>query len=155
MRAALLAALLAAPVTAAEGPWFEGVAEAWGLAFRHHHGGSGRRYMVETVVGGVVLFDYDGDGDHDVFFVDGGELPGYTGEPPGSRLYRNDGPGRFLDVTGRAGVAVAGYGAGGTAGDVDGDGDLDLYVTAFGVDQLFENAGDGTFEDATAAAGLG
>jgi hypothetical protein len=154
-RAALLASLLAAPLAAVEGPWFEDVTTAWGLAFRHHHGGSGRRYMVETVVGGVVLLDYDGDGDHDAFFVDGGVLPGYVGEPARSRLYRNDGPGRFVEVTERSAVVVTGYGAGGTAGDVDGDGDLDLYVTAFGTDQLFRNVGDGTFEDATAAAGLG
>ncbi|MCI0583093.1 MAG: VCBS repeat-containing protein, partial [Chloroflexi bacterium] len=133
----------------------EEVAGAWGLDFRHHHGGSGRRYMVETVVGGVVLLDYDGDGDQDVLFVDGGALPGYGGEPPRSRLYRNDAAGRFVEVTEPAGIAVSGYGAGAVAGDVEGDGDLDLYVTAFGPDQLFRNHGDGTFEEATAQAGLG
>ena len=69
---------------------FREVAAEWGIDFRHRHGGSGERYMVETVVGGVVLFDYDGDGDVDALFVDGGLLPGYEGPPPGSRLYRND-----------------------------------------------------------------
>ncbi|MGH9381240.1 MAG: CRTAC1 family protein [Thermoanaerobaculia bacterium] len=145
-------------LAAAEGPSriaFREVSEAWHLDFRHHHGGSGERYMVETVAGGVVLFDYDDDGDLDVFFVDGGRLPGYQGEAPRSRLFRNDGPGRFVDVTDRSGIRVTSYGMGGVAGDVDGDGDLDLYVTAFGRNQLFLNRGDGTFEDRTGAGGVG
>lgn len=134
---------------------FREVSDAWHLDFRHRHGGSGERYMVETVAGGVVLFDYDGDGDLDVFFVDGGRLPGYRDEAPRSRLFRNDGAGRFVDVTNGSGIRVKSYGMGGVAGDVDGDGDLDLYVTAFGRNQLFINRGDGTFEDRTEAAGVG
>lgn len=134
---------------------FREVSDAWHLEFRHRHGGSGERYMVETVAGGVVLFDYDGDGDLDVFFVDGGRLPGYRGEAPRSRLFRNDGAGRFVDVTDGSGIRVKSYGMGGVVGDVDGDGDLDLYVTAFGRNQLFINRGDGTFEDRTEAAGVG
>jgi hypothetical protein len=131
------------------------VAAAWGIDFRHHNAATGRRYMVETVNGGVVIFDYDGDGDEDVFFVDGGTLPGYAGERARSRLFRNDGPGRFVDVTERSRIVVSGYGAGATAGDVDGDGDLDLFVTALGPSQLFRNEGDGTFRDVTAPAGVG
>ncbi|HZF12898.1 MAG TPA: CRTAC1 family protein [Thermoanaerobaculia bacterium] len=143
-----------APATA--GPFrFREVASAWGIDFRHHHGGSGKHYMVETVGGGVVLFDYDGDGDLDVLFVDSGALPGYQGEAPKTRLFRNDGNGRFVDVTDRSGIKVKAYGMGGTAGDVDGDGNLDLYISAFGPDQLFHNNGDGTFTDVTAKAGLG
>src|SRR6185369_16585072 len=109
-----LLSLAAAPPAAAE-LRFREVAAAWGLDFHHHHGGSGQRYMVETMVGGVVLFDFDGDGDPDAFFVDGGVLPGYQGEPPRSRLLRNDG-GRFVDVTDRSGIAVTGYGCGAVAG---------------------------------------
>ena len=111
--------------------------------------------MMETVVGGVVVFDYDGDGDQDLLFVDAAPLPGYTGEPPKSRLFRNDGPGHFVDVTETARLAVAGYGAGATAGDVDGDGDLDLFVSVFGADRLLRNQGDGTFADVTAGSGAG
>ncbi|MGH9749686.1 MAG: ATP-binding protein, partial [Candidatus Polarisedimenticolia bacterium] len=71
------------PVDAAAAPApaairFREVSERWGLAFRHHHGGSGARHMMETVVGGVVVFDYDGDGDQDVVYVDAGPLPGYA-----------------------------------------------------------------------------
>ncbi len=110
--------------------------------------------MVETMVGGVVLFDYDNDGDADLFGVDGGALPGYGGEPARSRLLRND-DGHFVDVTQDSGITSDFYGAGGTAGDVDGDGDVDLYLTSFGANRLWLNNGDGTFRDATAAAGVG
>ena len=133
---------------------FRDIGEAWGIRFRHHNGRTGEFYMPETVGAGVVLFDYDSDGDNDIFLVDSGELPGYEGEPWSSILYRND-TGRFVDVTERSGIRVAGYGMGATAGDIDGDLDLDLYVTAFGRNQLFRNEGDGTFSDITEQAGVG
>jgi hypothetical protein len=152
---AILLALAAWPANAEsiEGIRFREVSKAWGLDFRHHHGGSGQRYFVETMSGGVVMLDYDLDGDEDLFFVDGGKLPGYTGEEPRSRLYRNDG-GRFVDRTDASGIRLAGYGSGGAAGDVDNDGDPDLFITEFGADQLFVNQGDGTFVDGTARAGV-
>ena len=100
------------------------------------------------------MFDYDGDGDQDVLLVDGAAMPGYEGEPPLSRLYRNDASARFVDVSIHSGIDVKGYGMGGTAADVDLDGDLDLYVTAWGSNQLFENR-DGRFVDVTSRAGVG
>lgn len=153
LRAVLLLLLLAVP--AAAQLRFREVSQAWGLSFRHHHGGSGQFYMTETMGSGVAVFDYDLDGDPDVFYVDSGAMRGYQGETPRSVLLRNDGGGRFVDVTGRSGIRVTSYGMGATAGDVDGDSDLDLYVSAFGPDQLFRNDGDGTFTEVTARAGLG
>ncbi|HVR29115.1 MAG TPA: CRTAC1 family protein [Thermoanaerobaculia bacterium] len=153
-------ALLLAGTAWASGLELREVSHAWGLDFRHRHGGSGQRYMVETMVGGVVVFDYDGDGDPDVVFVDGGRLPGYQGEEPRTRLFRNEGRVgdagalRFVDVTDRAGLTLPAYGCGGAAGDVDGDGDLDLYLTAFGPNALYRNEGDGTFTEVGAAAGV-
>jgi hypothetical protein len=159
-RAVGLAALLASSVLAAIVPAaaeirFRDVTRDWGIDFRHHQGFSGQFFMVESMGSGVAIFDYDGDGDQDLLLVDGGVTPGYQGEEPASKLYRNEGGGQFLGITGGLGLGVAGYGMGATAGDVDGDGDLDLYVTAYGSNQLFRNAGDGTFTDVTAAAGVG
>lgn len=154
-------ALMAVPPlaipTATGQPLFRETGTAWGLEFHHNAGFSGRKYMVETMGGGVVLFDYDGDGDDDAFFIDGGPLPGYEGPAPRSRLLRNDagpdGP-RFVDVTDRSSIDFGGYGAGGVAGDVDADGDLDLYVTAFGGNHLYLNLGDGSFRAAGAERGV-
>lgn len=159
-RAALLLAValsaVPAPCQAEESSLsgrFREVAAAWGVDFRHHHGGSGHRYMIETMVGGVVIFDFDGDGDDDIFFVDGGVLPGYEGETPRSRLFRNDG-GRFVDYTDRSGIDFDGYGSGAVSGDYDDDGDIDLYITAVRANSLWENNGDGTFVEVTAEAGV-
>jgi len=149
---AALALLLAAPLLASDIRLRPAAAE-WRLDFRHHNASTGRRFIVETAVGGVVIFDFDGDGDEDVFFVDGGALPGYDGESARSRLYRNDG-GRFVDATERSRIVVGGYGAGAVAGDVEGDGDLDLYVTELGTNQLFRNDGDGSFTEVGATAGV-
>ncbi len=155
----VVALTLLAPAQAVDGGQirFREASETWSLDFRHNAGFTGRMYMVETIGGGVVLFDYDGDGDDDAFFIDGGTLPGYNGPPPRSRLLRNDASAKgpmFVDVTTSAGIDFDGYGKGGAAGDVDGDGDLDLYVTAFGPNELFLNLGDGRFRSAGAARGV-
>src|SRR5262249_33133916 len=103
------------------------------------------------------VFDFDGDGRQDLFFVQSGRLPGYKPKGPlRSALYRNLGSGSFEDVTGRAGVGGPDrYSFGCTAGDVDGDGFRDLYVTYYGPNVLYHNNGDGTFTDVTAGAGVG
>lgn len=152
--AAALAALLVLPAQAG-GIRFREAAEAVGIDFVHEHGGTGEFYMIETMGSGVVAFDYDLDGDQDLVFVQSGALPLEGDGSGGPVLYRNDGEAGFVDVTARAGLASSSYGMGGTAADIDQDGDSDLYVTAFGVNRLFTNRGDGTFADTTASSGVG
>lgn len=154
----LLSFLIARPAAAGEFR-FVNVAADRGIDFVQVNGASGKKYSIETMGGGVGLFDYDGDGDLDAYLVNGAVLPGFTmvGTPV-NRLYRNDGAASgwsFTDVTGEAGVGDSGYGMGCAVGDYDNDGDLDLYVTNFGSNVLYRNEGDGTFTDVTAAAGVG
>jgi hypothetical protein len=127
-----------------------------GITFVHTDGSSGRRYIVETVSCGLALLDYDGDGDIDIYFLNGAALPGLElPEPPRNALYRNDGNWKFTEVTKQAGVGDTGYGLGVCVGDYDNDGDQDIYVNNFGPNVLYRNNGDGTFTDATHAAGVG
>src|SRR5688572_26956086 len=112
--------------------------------------------MAEQMGAGAALFDYDNDGDLDVFLVQSGTL-GSAARDMASRLFRNELEGgrlRFTDVTDRAGVGWRAYGMGTTVADYDGDGDLDLFLTSFGPELLYRNNGDGTFTDVTAAAGV-
>ena len=121
------------------------------IPFTHVNGAKGSFYMHEIMGPGAALFDYDNDGDLDAFLVQGEGT---------SRLFRNDltgaGPAtlRFTDVTSSAGIALRSYGMGTAAGDYDNDGDLDLFVSAFGADTLYRNNGNGTFTDATREAGV-
>ncbi len=126
-----------------------------GITFRHTDGSSGRRYIVETVTAGVATFDYDNDGDLDIYFLNGAPTPGCrVAPPPRNALYRNDGDWHFSDVTEAAGVGDAGFGLGVAVADYDNDGNLDLYLNNFGPNVLYRNNGDGTFRDVTAPAGV-
>jgi hypothetical protein len=115
-----------------------------------------RRYSIETMTGGVAVFDYNNDGLLDVFFTNGAEIPSLEKSNSGfyNRLFRNNGDGTFTDVTERAGLHGAGYSMGAAAGDYDNDGFVDLYVAGFNRNQLFHNNGDGTFTDVTEKAGV-
>ncbi|MHC4698809.1 MAG: CRTAC1 family protein [Planctomycetota bacterium] len=126
-----------------------------GITFKHTDGGCGKRYVVETVSAGLALFDYDGDGDVDIYFLNGAPLKGASVDvTPTNALYRNDGDWKFTDVTNRAGVGDRGYGLGVAVGDYDNDGDGDLYLNNYGPNVLYRNDGDGTFTDVTAEAGV-
>lgn len=126
------------------------------LAFRHTDGSSGRRYIVETVTAGLALFDYDGDGRIDIYFLNGAATPGCHADPPlRNALYRNDGDWQFSEVTQQAGVGDLGFGLGVAVGDYDNDGFPDVYVNNFGPNVLYRNNGDGTFDEATVEAGVG
>ena len=153
--------LAAAGAAAPEPPLgfsFEDVAEAAGLRAMTVFGGrEANRYLLETTGCGAAFFDYDGDGRPDVFLVNGTTLEGFPeGQEPRNHLYRNRGDGTFEDVTARAGLGAAhGWGQGVCAGDVENDGDVDLFVTYYGQNRFYRNRGDGTFEEATEKAGLG
>ncbi len=125
------------------------------LPFRYDRGESGSAWPVEVTGGGVGLLDFDHDGDLDLFFAQGVPLPvGSRTDPPADVLLRNDGDGRFNDVSTEAGLSSKGYGQGVTVADFDGDGDPDVYVTRYGTNTLWRNDG-GRFTDATAEAGVG
>ncbi|MGE3310024.1 MAG: CRTAC1 family protein [Limisphaerales bacterium] len=143
-------------VPAADSPIrFDDVTRQTGITFVHTDGSSGRRYIVETVASGLALFDFDGDGDEDIYFLNGAPLPGSRIDPPPrNALYRNDGHWKFTDVTEMAGVGDTGYGLGVCVGDYDNDGDEDLYLNNFGPNVLYRNNGDGTFTDVTRQAGV-
>jgi len=128
-------------------PFIDATAQT-GPDFVHANGAAGDLLLPEVIGPGGALFDYDNDGDLDLFVVQGA---GKTG----GRLFRNDasqaGPRfRFTDVTDRSGIVATGYGMGAATGDYDNDGWIDLYVTNMGSNQLFRNNGDGTFSDVTA-----
>ena len=153
-------------------PIFKEVADQVGLNFRHYNGMTGKFFLPEIMGSGAALFDYDNDGDLDVFIVQGSVLepdvnPGDTlfrwreSEPPRGRLFRNDlviGKDgsrtlKFTDVTQQSGIVATGYGMGVAVGDVNNDGRPDLYLTNLGHNQLYLNQGDGTFVDATKKSG--
>lgn len=143
------------PAASDTGIQFVDVTQEAGIHWKHTDGRSGRKYFMETLGSGAAFFDYDADGDADLYFVDGAPLPGYVPEEiPTNRLYRNDGDGTFTDVTKIVGVGDTGYGHGCAVGDYNSDGHLDLYVTNYGTNRLYRNNGDGTFTDVAETAGV-
>ena len=143
------------PVKADTGVQFVDVTQEAGIHWTHSDGRSGQKYFMETLGSGAAFFDYDADGDADLYFVNGAPLPGYVAkEIPTNCLYQNNGDGTFTDVTEKAGVGDTGYGHGCAVGDYNNDGQLDLYVTNYGTNRLYRNNGDGTFTDVAGVAGV-
>jgi hypothetical protein len=150
---------------AAAAPIFE-VKPLRGIDFLLQNSPTARKFLIETMPGGVALFDYNNDGLLDIFMVNGGRITERLRVPENfdrsnprywNRLYHQNRDGSFLDVTQAAGLASAGngnYGMGVAVGDYDNDGNADLYVTSYGKNVLYHNNGDGTFTDVTAKAGV-
>ena len=131
---------------------FKEVTADAGITFRHANGMAGEKLLPETMGSGVAFLDYDNDGDPDLFLVNSCPWPdAKAGAKPTQCLYRNDGSGRFTDVTKEAGLDKTFFGMGVAVGDYDNDGDSDLYVTAVGGGRLFRNDA-GKFVDVTEAA---
>ncbi len=131
------------------------VTKETGIDFIHTDGGSGKFYAVEPFSAGLALFDYDNDGDIDIYFLNGAPLKGTkVDKVPKNALYRNEGNWKFSDVTEKAGVGDTGYGLGVAVGDYDNDGYSDIYVNNWGPNVLYRNNGDGTFTDVTKKAGV-
>jgi hypothetical protein len=139
---------------------------AKGIDFVLRNSPTSRKYLIETMPGGVALLDYNDDGLLDVFLVNAGRVPAVMRSPVDfdrrnpsywNRLYRQNKDGTFTDVTAQAGLQHAGdtnYGMGVAVGDYDNDGFPDIYITNFGKNILYHNNGDGTFTDVTAKAGV-
>src|SRR5262245_42154624 len=143
---------------------FADITTQTGINFKHAASPTTKKYLPETMGGGVALFDYDNDGRLDIFLVNGapisdptakGAIPRKTGPEYWNRLYHQKADGTFEDVTEKAGLEGVGYGMGVAIGDYDNDGFEDLYLTAYGGNRLYHNNGDGTFNDVTQKAGVG
>ncbi len=156
----------------APAPIFDEVADQTGLRFRHYNGMTGKLFLPEVMGAGVALLDFDGDGDLDIFLVQGSTLspaddPKRTLFPwreqgePRSALFRNDliigkdgtRSMKFVDVTEQSRLRANGYGMGAAVGDINNDGWPDLYVCDLGANHLYLNNRDGTFKDVTTTAG--
>jgi len=158
----VLAALWAAcPAGAApaDSPQFVDATRTAGIDFRYTFGGTKEMTRILEATGpGLALFDADGDGDLDLYLVNGAWVDGLSTDERAksatSRLFRNDGKMKFTDVTQASGTGHHGSGMGCAAADYDGDGDIDLFLTCYGPNVLYRNKGDGTFENVAVQAGV-
>src|SRR5215217_7477461 len=137
-------------------PTFEEVSPSTSkITWTHNNAQSPDRQLPETVGAGCAFFDYDNDGWMDIYLVNSGPSDFFSPKTPlKNALYRNNHDGTFTDVTDKAGVAGGTFGMGAAAGDFDGDGWQDVYVTSYGRNLLYRNKGDGTFADVTDKAGV-
>ena len=151
-----LLAQLSKPVAALAPIRFRNVASAAGLNFVLENSPTAEKHLIETMPGGVAVFDYDGDGLPDIFITNGASVPSLIKSAPKyhNRLFRNLGGMKFKDVTAEAGLAGVGYSIGASAADYDNDGHVDLFVAGVNENHMYRNLGNGKFEDVTARAGI-
>ncbi len=155
LASALVASVLPGPARAESAIRFTEVTRAAGIRFLNMYGGVRTKELIlETTGTGAAFFDYDGDGDQDLFLANGSRLGYDESQSLSAALFRNDGAGRFAEVTGPAGLESYGWGQGVATVDHENDGDLDLLVTRYGRNLFFRNRGDGTFEEVAARFGL-
>jgi enediyne biosynthesis protein E4 len=133
---------------------FADVREASGIAFVHVSGMDSRKLYPTAFGSGVAIFDYDGDGRLDLYFATCTTMPPGTAPTRPNRLYKNLGDNRFRDVTESSGLGFRGFCHGIIAGDIDNDGDPDVFLCNYGANALFLNNGDGTFRDVSHRAGI-
>jgi len=152
----VLATQLSKPGTPNAPIRFRNVAASAGVDFILENSPTPEKQMIETMAGGVAIFDYDGDGLPDIFFANGASVPSLdkSAAKYHNRLFRNLGGMKFKDVTEEAGLAGAGYSIGASAADYDNDGHVDLFVAGVHSNHLYRNLGNGRFEDVTAKAGI-
>jgi enediyne biosynthesis protein E4 len=135
---------------------FSNIAVQAGINFKHENGATPQKYMPETMGAGGLIFDYDSDGWPDIFLVNGGSFADpKVAAAARHRLYRNNGNGKFTDVTATSGIAVSDYAMGACSADFDNDGWPDLYVTGVRSNKLYRNNGGQGFVDVTAKSGTG
>ena len=132
---------------------FTDITAAAGIDFVHNNGAAGDKLLPETMGAGCAFFDYDNDDDPDLLLINSAPWPENAGDepPPTMALYRNDGAGRFTNVTSGSGLDVTFYGTGVAVGDYDNDGWTDVFIAAVGVNHLFRNV-NGVFTDVTETA---
>jgi hypothetical protein len=155
---ALAVSILAASATerARVAIQFQAIGAASGISMRLEHSPTPEKHLIESMTGGLAVFDYNDDGRSDVYFVNGAAIPSLEKSEPRflNRLYRNDGDFRFTDVTEEAGVGGIGYAMGTATADFDNDGDQDLFVAGVGRNLLYRNTGRGAFEEISIKAGV-
>ena len=129
------------------GPLFEDVSARAGIDFTLRNSATPEKHQIETMGGGVAMFDFNNDGRPDLYFVNGARQPGLekTDASFHNALYRNNGDGTFTNVTAESGLAGSGYSQGVAAGDYDNDGFTDLFVAGVNRNALYRNRGGGTF----------
>ena len=136
-------------------PWFANEAKERGFDFVWESGAGDFPYNPEITMGGVALLDVEGDGDLDIYMVQGGSVKDPAQSAFSNKLFLNDGTGNFLHATAGSGAGNTQFGTGVTTGDYDNDGDVDLYVTNVEANVLLQNDGGGHFTDVTESAGVG